>query len=245
MYKILVIEDEDIIRKSIVLSIDYSKLGCTIVAEANNGKVGKELIIKHNPQIIILDINMPIVDGITLLEDTMEFDYVPIIISGYDSFEYAKKTMKYGATDYLLKPIDMNELKDSIKNAINIFEMRISYNNSKKPTLIKKMDAVPSDLSAQIMDYIVKNYSAKISLKDLCNKLCYSESLLNQKFKNDFGYTFNEYLNRYRITKSIELLNTHRYTIYEISSLTGFMDPRYFSKVFKKYLGVLPSQYNI
>ncbi len=245
MYKILVIEDEDVVRKSIVLSLDYSKLNCKIIGEAKNGKMGIELIKIHNPEIILLDINMPIIDGITLLEETIDYDYVPIIISGYDSFDYVRKTMKYGATDYLLKPIVMSELEDAIKNSIDVFKMRENYKKSYENNinLITTHETMPSDISIKVYQYIIENYTNKISLKDLCYKLCYSESLLNQKFKNDYGYTFNDYLNRYRITKSIALMHKNMYNLNEISDIVGFIDQRYFSKVFKKYMGISPSQY--
>lgn len=245
MYKVLVIEDEDVVRKSIVLSIDYESLGCKIVAEARNGKEGIEQIKKYLPEIILLDINMPIINGITLLEETIDYDYVPIIISGYDSFDYAVKTMKYGATDYLLKPIVMEELKEAILNAIDIFKMRETYKYNGVGGILKpKLGSNnASELSKEILAYIKEYYSEKIALKDMCEKLCYSESLLNIRFKDDYGFTFNEYLNRYRIMKSIELMNENRLNITQIAFNVGFQDSRYFSKVFKKYVGTLPSHY--
>lgn len=248
MYKIIIIEDEDIIRKNLIFSIDYSELNCIVVGDTNNGKNGIELIKKLNPHIVIMDINMPIINGLTLLEETLNYDYCPIIISGYDNFNYIQKTLKYGAIDYILKPIDMNELKDAILNAINIFEMRFQYKKLKENNYLlnKQNKNLKNNSTADFMlNYIKENYENKISIKDLKDILNYSESLLNIRFKQATGLTFNDYINRYRITKSIELLKTNKYQISEIAYKVGFSDSKYFSKVFKKYLGINPTEFNL
>ena len=92
-----------------------------------------------------------------------------------------------------------------------------------------------------MIDYIKNNYEEKISISDLSKELAYSESMLNRKFKKEVHITFNEYLNRYRINKAIDLLKNSDYNITEIAYMCGYSSAKYFARVFKKYLGMSPS----
>ncbi|WZU00228.1 response regulator [Erysipelothrix sp. D19-032] len=106
MYRVCIIEDEAIIRKGLRRAIDWDTLKCAVVGEAANGNEGYRLIEKEKPDIIVLDINMPIMDGIALLELLPRETYSVIIISGHSEFDYAKKAIEFGVTEYLLKPLD-------------------------------------------------------------------------------------------------------------------------------------------
>ena len=105
MYKVIIVEDEDIIRKGLVYSVPWAEMDCSVVGEAANGIEGLELIREHNPDIAVIDINMPIMDGFQMLENSYEqYNYAPIILSGYSDFEYAKRAIHYGVKGYLLNP---------------------------------------------------------------------------------------------------------------------------------------------
>ena len=118
MYRVLIAEDEDIIRKGLMYSVHWAELDCTIIGEARNGIEGIELIQKMKPDILLVDINMPMMDGIEMIRQTVEdYSYSAIILSGYSNFEYAKNAIHYGVTDYLLKPLKREELVKAIGNA--------------------------------------------------------------------------------------------------------------------------------
>lgn len=246
MLKVIIIEDEELIRKKLRYFPDYKSLGMNVVAEGKNGKEGVDLIKEIKPEIVITDINMPIKNGLDMIHETMDYDYSAIIISGYNEFEFAKKALKYGVTDYILKPLNIDELTFALKNAKKIFEMRKHYENNKCEIDILETnfnDDRKNKLVEQMIVYIENNYQLKISISDLEKKLNYSESLLNKRFKDYTKMTFNEYLNRYRIKKSIEYMKTKKLDLIDVAFLCGFSDSKYFSKVFKKYIGMSPSEF--
>ena len=252
MYKVLVIEDEEIIRKGLILSIDFESVQCVIAGEASNGEEGVLKIREIKPDIVITDINMPLKNGIELLEETQNELYSAIIISGYDEFAYAKQAIRFGVRDYLLKPIDSDEMIEALKHAIQQIDMKRQYqhNLQEKQQMehadvldIKRSDLDGDQVVANMISYIQKNYAHKIVMQDLCEELKYSEASLNRRFKQFTTYTFNEYLNRYRIQKSLELIREHEYYLYDIAQLCGYSDYKYFSSVFKKYAGVSPNEF--
>ena len=249
MYRVVVIEDEEAIRKGIIMSIDFSALNCILMGEASNGVEGIKLIQEKKPDIVITDVTMPLMSGIEMIEQTLEFNYTSIIISGYDEFSYAKKAIKLGVCDYLMKPIDKEELNNVIQSIVSGFDLssRISGLLKEKNQIehIQLLETLNKEdhLVDKIMEYINLHYSEKIFLSDIADVLNYSESLLSKRFRRVTQMTFNEYLNRFRIQKSIEYMKKGTYGLTEISDICGFSDYKYFSTVFKKYTGYAPSQF--
>lgn len=249
MYRVVVIEDEEAIRKGIIMSIDFSALNCILIGEASNGVEGIKLIQEKKPDIVITDVTMPLMSGIEMIEQTLEYNYTSIIISGYDEFSYAKKAIKLGVCDYLMKPIDKEELNNVIQSIVSSFDL-----SSKISGLLKEKNQIEhiqlletlnkeDHLVDKIVEYINLHYSEKIFLSDIADVLNYSESLLSKRFRRVTQMTFNEYLNRFRIQKSIEYMKKGTYGLTGISDICGFSDYKYFSTVFKKYTGYTPSQF--
>ncbi len=116
MYKVLIVEDEDIIRKGLLFMVNWQEADCVVVGEAVDGLEGLEKIRETNPDIVVVDINMPVKDGLSMLEDSIEeYGYDAVIVSGYSDFEYARKAIRLGVTEYLLKPVNFNELYDALR----------------------------------------------------------------------------------------------------------------------------------
>ncbi|WP_303970657.1 response regulator, partial [Faecalicoccus pleomorphus] len=137
MYRVVVIEDEEAIRKGIIMSIDFSALNCILIGEAGNGVEGIKLIQEKKPDIVITDVTMPLMSGIEMIEQTLEYNYTSIIISGYDEFSYAKKAIKLGVCDYLMKPIDKEELNNVIQSIVSGFDL-----SSKISGLLKEKNQI-------------------------------------------------------------------------------------------------------
>ena len=106
MLKVLVVDDETFVRNGIVLETDWTSLDCAVVAEAENGLEGIEAVHKYNPDIIISDIRMPQMDGISMLRTLREEGNKAevIFLTAYSEFEYAQNALRLLAADYLLKP---------------------------------------------------------------------------------------------------------------------------------------------
>ncbi len=395
MFKMIVVDDEYLVRMGIRNTIEWEKYGIEIIGEATNGKAGLQMALELKPDIIITDIKMPIMDGLELVKHINEskLDCVIIILSGYKDFEYAKDTLENGAYSYLLKPIDNDELISKITNALQFLEEKRAQNlyisniNEDLPTIRQtilqnliignfhdyqklekklqlydlnipkegtfiygKVDSKNDDkaleyfyelfcgllkatdydhigslmqkyfvlissalseecesicqaaikqyektqrtivslgiatyknydsieyayneahlaaeeklfplintvnnvshsshkLNPQItraMQYIAQNYSRNITVKMVAESLFVSESYLMHLFKDNLNKTFNECLTDYRIMVAKDLLLSGKLKVYEIAELVGYNDSKYFSQIFRKKVGMSPSQF--
>lgn len=127
MFKLIIVDDEIVIRKGLSNVIDWDEYGIEIVGLASNGKEALEMVVDKKPDIIISDIRMPEMDGLDLLKDIKELDMniKSIVLSGYNDFEYVKTGIKYGIENYLLKPIDKEELEQTIDTVVQKIENEI------------------------------------------------------------------------------------------------------------------------
>lgn len=257
MFKVLIIEDEEIIRKGLKYTVDWLRLECVVVGEAENGKEGMDRIKELEPDIVLLDINMPMMNGLELLEATAD-DYLfsTIIISGYDDFAYAKKAIKYGVEMYLLKPVDHHKLNEAIEKAKQSIKVKKRYQLIKSQ-LLEADEVVVLDLNLwnehkhisspmmTVIQFIEENYNGKITMNDLVDETGMSATYLNNSMKEMTSYTLNEFLNRYRVQKAIEIIKESDEKISTIALDVGFSSYRYFVKVFKRYTNSLPSDFNV
>lgn len=252
MFRLIIAEDEDIIRKGLVYSIPWADMECTVVGEACNGEEGVALIKEHRPDIVIADINMPVMDGLEMIRQTYEeYDYSAIILSGYSTFEYAQQAIRYGVLGYLLKPLQLSEIRETIARAQKEQKVRQTYINKKlSQDDWKNMDLIKASgkkevedsVTKQMLEFISDNYQNKIVMRDVVEMMNYSETFLNKKFKDSMGTTFIEYLNRYRIQKALEMLR-EGIPVQEVAWRCGIGEYKYFGAVFKKYIGCSPKEY--
>ncbi len=252
MYKVVLVEDEDIIRKGIKHSVPWEQYNCIVAGEARNGVEGRELIRSLYPDIVITDINMPVMDGLQMIAETKRGNYVAIILTGYSEFEYAKEAIKYDVADYLLKPLNMEEMTEALERAVleckNIEILRNQNQNLEEWKNISLFEDAGQNeeedpVVRQILEYISENYTHKITLGDIADKLFYSDRYINQRFQKALNTTVIEYLNRYRIQKALMLLQQDRLPVSDIGRECGIGDYKYFNHVFKKYMGCSPKEY--
>ncbi len=114
MWKVVIIEDEDLLREGLKNCFDWEKRGFVIAGDADNGKTALTLIRELKPDIVFTDIKMPFMDGITMTEKLRENypEIKVVIISGYDEFEFARRALKAGVSEYLLKPVNLKQLEE-------------------------------------------------------------------------------------------------------------------------------------
>ena len=223
MLKVLVVEDEELIRKGIVLAVDWAALDCVVVGEASNGEEALDAVERLSPSLIITDLKMPRMDGIEMLR----------------RLRYAQSALRLGAVDFLLKPFHDGELEQAVRNLQS--RMQTSEPVHGIPGL-KKGDKSKYVLEA--MDYIGAHYNDPgITVGSIAQSLGISEGHLSHMFKKETDYTLLNYLTRYRIHKSMELLRDCRRKVYEVAELVGYKDVTYFSATFKKVVGISPSEY--
>ena len=117
MLRLLIVDDEEIIRESLSSSIDYEEMGFKLIGSAKNGMEALGIIQDEYPDVIITDLKMPVMGGLELIERTLKFDKNVdfVILSGYGEFEFAREAMKHGVRYYLTKPTKLNEFKSALK----------------------------------------------------------------------------------------------------------------------------------
>ena len=243
MLKVLVVEDEELIRKGIILTVDWASLDCVVVGEAANGEEALEAVERFRPSLIITDLKMPRMDGIELLRRLREQGsraYV-IILTAYDSFTYAQRALRLGAVDFLLKPFHDGDLEQAV---FNLQQRMTAESPAPTPTLPEPKKGDKSRYVLEAMDYISTHYNDPgIGVASIAQYLGVSESHLSHIFKRETDYTLLNYLTRCRIHKAMELLRDCRAKIYEVAEQVGYKDITYFSATFKRVAGVSPSEY--
>ncbi|MBL7005593.1 MAG: response regulator [Spirochaetia bacterium] len=241
MYKVVICEDEDIIRKGLIFSFDFQSLNLKVAADFDNPISCLEYLKDHDTDIIVTDIKMPLMSGLEMIskiENRKKYEF--IILSGHSDFEYAKQAITYNVTEYLVKPLDYQLLEVSLKKAITNLNDKNLLNNTKYQ--IEDFPKVYKDIKnddallQSIIHYIKENYMHKIVLDEVADELNYSVSSIKNKLK-EHDLKFNTTLNSYRIYKSIQLINLNRFPRYEIAEMVGFSDYKYFCAIFKKYTG--------
>lgn len=246
MLKVLVVEDEELIRKGIVLAVDWAALDCVVVGEASNGQEALDAVERYDPTLIITDLKMPKMDGLEMLRRLRERGcsaYV-IILTAYDSFAYAQSALRLGAVDFLLKPFHDGDLEQAVASLRRRIEPASREETRAGPlfTGLKKGDKSKYVLEA--MDYIGTHYNDPgINVGAIAQHLGLSEGHLSHLFKKETDYTLNNYLTRYRVHKAMELLRDCRARVYEVAEQVGYKDITYFSATFKKLVGMSPSEY--
>lgn len=246
MLKVLVVEDEEMIRKGIVLAVDWAALDCVVVGEAANGLQALEAVERYAPSLIITDLKMPVMDGLEMLRQLRERgnNAFVIILTAYDSFAYAQAALRLGAVDFLLKPFHDGELEQAVTRLKQRMD-RAGQGGEKGPAPLpelKKGDKSKYVLEA--MAYIGEHYhEPNIGMAAIAQHLGISEGHLSHTFKKETDYTLLNYLTRYRIHRAMELLRDCRLKVYEVAEQVGYRDIAYFSATFKKLVGMSPSEY--
>lgn len=269
MLKIVLMDDEYYFRQAMKKYLSEIGTEYEVVGEAKNGEEGLALIEELTPDIAFVDINMPIMNGIQMTEELArkKSKCKIIMVTGYNEFEYARKAMKLGVQDYILKPVDIQELEDCLERVVAMIEeekqiqmqyrewerVKESMNDQYAFSFPEKMDYLSElqnmekkqvRLPEKVAEYIEQNCGKyDLSLEGIARTFAVSRTALCQQFKETKSMTIGEYIHQTRMIKAKELLELGFQNISFISEKCGYDSAGYFSKCFKKYYGVSPSEY--
>lgn len=245
MRKVVVAEDEELVRRGIVHAVDWASVDCTVAAEAANGEEGLEAVRRHSPDLIVTDIRMPKLDGLEMVSRLRaEGNHAPVIfLSAYSDFTYAQQALRLGAADYLLKPFRDGELEQAAAAIL-------SRAKEERPgSILTGFPQLPtgqplSRYVTETLGYITQGYAEpEISVSTIARSLGLSEGHLSHVFKKETGCTISSCLTGYRMHVAMELLRDCRSKVYEVAEKVGYRDITYFSSAFKKAVGCSPSEY--
>ena len=239
MIRVLMVDDEPLVRRGIVAGVDWAALGCEVVGEAQSGEEGLELARRLKPELIITDIRMPKMDGITMMNLLREEGCAAhcIVLTAHSDFEYARGALLFGADDYLLKPFRDQELTHAVARVCRRMQ---PVSAAPAP---KEKEPEATGYVRQAMDYIAEHYAdADISIAVIAEHLRVSEGHLSHVFKKQTGMTVTNYLTKTRIDAAMRMLSRDHVKVYEAAAAVGYKDVTYFSATFKKLTGLSPSE---
>ncbi|NYB72853.1 response regulator [Sedimentibacter hydroxybenzoicus DSM 7310] len=246
MFRAVIADDEETIRNGLKKLIESYDLNLTVCGTAKDGEEALQLIKKYQPEIILMDINMPFMNGLEVIEKVKELDSDAkiIIISGYDKFNYAQRALELGVYSYLLKPIQFREFKNIITKAMDSYSKRMWEINKIKES--GHDNANHKNIGFQVLNYIKEHFTQNdLTLNLMSERLHISQSYITKIVKEKTGANFTDYLNNLRINMAIKILldKDNDYTINEIAEMAGYSSQHYFSRAFKNYTGLSPLQY--
>ena len=230
---LLIADDENLELKVLEKTVKKHFVDELEIFTAGNGRKASQICDEVKPDIALLDIEMPGMNGIELAKYIKEknTECIIIFITAYDRFDYAIEAMHIKAFDYLLKPWKEEKLCELINTAIeNVRSMQ-------------KTDSIVHSQKDVIKDYIDRNYKKDISAKDVAGILGYSDVYFSKVFKQLFDDNFINYLTKIRIDRAKLLLKDVSFNIKEVGKSVGYADSNYFTKVFKRSVGMSPSEY--
>lgn len=233
MYQALIVDDERPVHLAIQALVDWSAFHTHIPLSAYNGEEALHMMALHNPDIVFVDMNMPLMDGVGFLSKATK-DYPDsqfIVISGYDDFAFAQAAIRHNVLDYLLKPIDRDELAAALKKASSNLPMQQDETSK------------PANIAAAVKDYIDRHYQDDISMNKLAEQFYFSREYLSRIFRSQYGCAIYEYLLKVRMDHACQLLKSTNCQLQEIAEKLGYSNANYFSKAFRKHCNITPTEY--
>ena len=232
------VDDEIMIREGFKRLFDWEAHDCEVVGEAADGMEALTQIDTLRPDIVIMDINIPIMNGLKVIQlaRIKHPDMAFVIVSGYDDFSYCREALRLQITDYILKPVNYEEFGTCIDNLkISLFEQRVS----EKAEPEKQEERTITSITRYLQEHLAED----LSLSVLADEFHLNPQYISQLFKNEIGVNFLSYLTNIRMEKAKKLLLSTSLSITDVADQSGYGDYRVFTKVFKKSEGITPSQY--
>lgn len=248
MYRIMIVDDNPSIIESLKCSVRWDTYNCVICGMATNAVQGLQKISSEKPDILITDIMMPGLNGLEMIGKVKVCSpkTETIIITGYSNFSFAQAAIRLGVVDFILKPIDNNDLIAAVQKVLNqISGSSGPHLESFEPGSLEYIalgtkQHASSQLIREVLEYIDNNLNRPLALGEIANEFLITSSYLSNAFKKDTGRSFVDYVNLRKMCRAKELLKNPKLKVYEVANLLGYRNYAYFYQVYKKYCGSAP-----
>lgn len=259
MWKAVLIEDEDLLRDGLIRAVPWAELGFEMAGSAEDGLAGLELVERARPDVVFTDVHMAKMNGLAMAEKIRERypQMFLVFISGYDEFEYARRALKLGAEEYILKPVRLEEVEEALRRIAKQLEERrereAEYRELKKlEEQYRGQREEPEGADAagmrtsleRAIDYMRRECgNENLMIANVAEYAQISSSYLSMLIKKETGKTFTEYLTDIRMECARRLLLKTPWKISDVAQACGFANATYFSTVFKNRYGMSPSSF--
>ena len=243
MYRVVLVDDERLIIRGLSTVIPWAELGCEIAGTAHDGVSGLELIRSIRPDIVLTDIRMPNMDGLTMLAAIRsEFPGIQMsVLTAYRDFEYARKAITLGVCRYLLKPSNLDELQEAVKLMVSRLDAMPQLPEDPDDESVKEAG---NHLVKAALAYMKEHCTEQhLSLGEVADHVYVSQWHLSKLLNRETDQSFFDLLGSMRIAKAKKLLADPALRIHEIAEMAGFSDVVHFSRSFKKIAGCTPGEY--
>lgn len=241
---VMIVDDERVIVDGFLQLVNWSKIGCEVVATAYDGVMAINEILRLKPDIVVIDINMPLLNGLDAVKKvSKELSKTAfIIVSGYDNFDYVREALMLRVADYLLKPVDFDLFEALIER---IRRERFDFSSELLSEANDETFEAPVSLPMinRIVAYVNDHLAGDLRLKTLAAEFYMNPYYLSQYFKSKTGMNYYAYITHLRIERAKRLLDTTDMRIADIAMHVGFNEYRTFTKIFNKIEGQSPSDY--
>ena len=237
MISILVADDEIYVRRFLESVITNENLPVSALYQADNGLDAVSLAGKHSPDLVLLDIRMPGLDGLKAAKQILGAGYSGkiVIVSAYSDFEYAREALKMGVSDYMVKPVRPAEFSALISET--------AQSRQEKTTSPQAPEKARPLLVRSVLAYISENMGGQIKVEDIAKVVHLSPWHLSRTFKRLEGRNLMDCVRDLRIERAKDLLVAGELSVTEISLAVGFEHAGYFATCFKRVTGISPSEY--
>lgn len=250
MYRLIIADDEKVVLNGIKNTINWERLGIEVAATAENGRELCEKAIESQPDIALVDIRMPQMDGLTAIEKLKPLipDCQFIIFTAYEDFHYAKKALELGVMGYITKPVLKNEVIEKVELAKKRIEQsRTEQSQAEQGGTEQNQGRIkeskPLSAVERIKKYMRSHVDSDYTLMDVAEYMQMNPAYLSRYFKEKTHETFMEYDKRLKMERAEDLLTTTNMKTYEIAEKLGYKSVQHFSRIFKENTGMTPIEY--
>lgn len=246
---VILVDDEEVAVNALKRRVDWKKYGIDEVYIANSMKEAQQLFQEKVIDVMLSDIEMPQGNGLDLYEWVKT--YYPAVecvyVTCHPEFEYMRRALQLGSADYILKPIDYAELDEVLAQLME--RMRRQRRIESIPSQIMQKafgeedERAKSDVIGTVKRYVREHIQEDIYIADIAKQVFLNEQYLMRTFKKTTGVSILEFITNERIWLAKELLSNTNYPINRVADMVGYGNYSYFTKIFKRNVGVTPQMF--